>query len=102
MTVRWKPLLFLSGLFLAVALVGVVAITLTLVPPSSQSFLKRARAAQQAGNFANAEIDFKQALQLEPKNAVIHDEFARFYAEWGEASPPRRSGPTCATNGSAT
>ncbi len=33
MTVRWKPLLFLSGLFLAVALIGVVAITLTLRPP---------------------------------------------------------------------
>jgi cellulose synthase operon protein C len=87
MTVRWKPLLFLSGLFLAVALVGVVAITLTLAPPSSQSFLKRARAAQQAGNFPNAEIDFKQALQLEPRNAEIHDEFAKFYADWAQVAP---------------
>ena len=39
MTVRWKPLVILSGLFLLVALIGVVAITLTLVPRSSQSFL---------------------------------------------------------------
>ncbi len=37
MTVRWKPLLILSGLFVAVALVGVVAITVTLVPRSSQA-----------------------------------------------------------------
>ena len=35
MTVRWKPLLIMSGLFLAVALVGVVAITVTLVPRSA-------------------------------------------------------------------
>ena len=40
MTVRWKPLLILSGLFLVVALVGVVAITMTLVPRSSQGILK--------------------------------------------------------------
>ena len=32
MTVRWKPLVILSGLFLIVGLIGVVAITLTLVP----------------------------------------------------------------------
>ncbi len=43
MTVRWKPLLVLSGLFLVVALVGVVAITLSLVPRSSQGILKMAR-----------------------------------------------------------
>ncbi len=35
-----EALLILSGLFLAVALVGVVAITLTLVPRSSQAILK--------------------------------------------------------------
>ncbi len=52
--------------------------------------MKRARAAQEAGNFANAEIDFKQALQLEPKNAVIHGEFARFYAEWGKVAPAEK------------
>ena len=63
MTVRWKPLVILSGLFLAVALIGVVAITLTLVPRSSQSFLRRARMALSAGRFEEAEIDFKQALQ---------------------------------------
>ena len=43
MTVRWKPLLILSGLFVAVALIGVVAISFTLAPRSSQSVLKRPR-----------------------------------------------------------
>ncbi len=36
MTVRWKPLVFLSGVFLIVGLIGVVAIVFTLVPRSTQ------------------------------------------------------------------
>ena len=43
MTVRWKPLVFLSGVFLIVGLIGVVAIILTLVPRSTQDILRRAR-----------------------------------------------------------
>jgi cellulose synthase operon protein C len=90
MTVRWKPLLILSGLFLAVALVGVVAITLTLVPRSAQGILARARSAREAGRFDDAEIYFKQALQLEAKNAAIHEEFARLYREWAAVAPAER------------
>ena len=84
MTVRWKPLMILSGLFLAVALVGVVAITLTLVPRSSRGILSRARAARDASRFENAEIYYKQVLQLEAKNAAIHQEFAGLYREWSK------------------
>jgi len=82
MTVRWKPLLILSGLFLVVALVGVVAITIALVPRSSQGILKMARGAREAGRFENSEIYYKQALQLEAKNAAIHEEFANLYRDW--------------------
>src|SRR5436853_35331 len=32
MTVRWKPLMILSGLFVIIALVGVIAMAYTLVP----------------------------------------------------------------------
>ena len=87
MTVRWKPLLILSGLFVAVALIGVVAISFTLGPRSSQSVLKQARAARDAGRLANAEIHFKQALQLETKNAAIHEEFADLYEKMLETAP---------------
>ena len=90
MTVRWKPLMILSGLFLAVALVGVVAITLTLVPRSSQGILSRARAARDANRFENAEIYYKQVLQLEAKNAAIHEEFADLYREWFKQAPPAK------------
>ena len=90
MTVRWKPLLILSGLFLAVALVGVVAITLTLVPRSSQGILKRARAARDASRFEDAEIYYKQVLQLEAKNAAIHQEFAGLYRDWCQHAPAEK------------
>src|ERR1017187_6598889 len=91
MTVRWKPLLILSGLFLAVAVVGVIAITMTLVPRSSQGILKRARAARQAERFEDAEIYYKQVLQLEAKNAAVHEEFAGLYRDWSRSAPAAKA-----------
>lgn len=90
MTVRWKPLLILSGLFVAVAVVGVIAISSTLAPPSSQSVLKQARTARDAGRLADAEIYFKQALQSESKNSAIHEEFAELYDEMLKSAPAER------------
>ena len=87
MTVRWKPLFVLSGLFVAVALIGVVAITVTLVPGSTQGMLKRAQAAREANRFADAEIYYKKALQLEAKNAAVHREMAAMYREWSRSAP---------------
>ena len=82
MTVRWKPLMILSGLFLVVALGGVVAITVAMMPRSAQGILKVARAARDAGRFKDAEIYYKQALQVEPRNPAIHEDFAGLYREW--------------------
>ncbi len=87
MTVRWKPLFVLSGLFVAVALIGVVAITVTLVPRSSAGILKRAKAARDVNRFADAEIYYKQALQLEARNAAVHRELAAMYREWSRSAP---------------
>ena len=92
MTVRWKPLMILSGLFLVVALVGVVAITVALVPRSSQGILKVARAAREAGRFQDAEIYYKQALQIEPSNAAIHEDFAGLYRDWARHADGREAG----------
>jgi cellulose synthase operon protein C len=92
MTVRWKPLLIMSGLFLAVALVGVVAITVTLVPRSAPGILKRARTASQTQRFADAEIYYKQVLQLEAKNAAVHEELAGMYLDWSRSAPPEKKG----------
>ncbi len=89
MTVRWKPLLVLSALFLVVGLIGVVAITITLAPKSAQGIVKKARAARDSGRYEDADIYFKQALQLEPKNAAIHLEFAEFHGEWAVRSPEK-------------
>ena len=48
MTVRWKPLLVLSGVFSVVAVVGVIAMAWSLVPRSAQGVLKQARTAAAA------------------------------------------------------
>ena len=93
MTVRWKPLLFLSGVFLVVGLIGVVAIVRTLVPRSAQDTLKWARAAREAGRFEDAEIYFKQAIQKDADDAAIHEEFAGLYRDWSRQAVPRKAGP---------
>jgi tetratricopeptide (TPR) repeat protein len=90
MTVRWKPLLILSGLFFVVAVVGVIAMAWTLVPKSAQGVLKQARAAAAAGRFEDAEIYFKQALQFEPKSGPIHEEFADLYRDWARSATADR------------
>ncbi len=90
MTVRWKPLLILSGLFVAVAVVGVIAISSTLAPPSAQAFLKQARAAREAGRLDDAEIHFKQALQGGADDAAVHDEFATLYELMLASAPADR------------
>jgi predicted Zn-dependent protease len=90
MTVRSKPLLVLSGFFLVVACVGVAAIVLSLVPRSTQGVLKLGRTARAATRYADAEIHYKQALQLDPRNAAIHEEFAALYREWLERAPAEK------------
>jgi predicted Zn-dependent protease len=90
MTVRWKPLLVLSGLFFVVAVIGVIAMAWTLVPKSAQGVLKQARSAAAAGRFEDAEIYFKQALQFEPKSGPIHEEFADVYRDWARSAAADR------------
>ena len=90
MTVRWKPLLILSGMFFVVAVVGVIAMALTLVPRSAEGVLKQARGAAAAGRFDDAVIYFKQALQFDAKSASIHEEFANLYRDWARAAPADR------------
>ena len=90
MTVRWKPLLVLSGVFSVVAVVGVIAMAWSLVPRSAQGVLKQARTAAAAGRFDDAVIYFKQALQYDGRSAAIHEEFANLYRDWCGTAPADR------------
>jgi cellulose synthase operon protein C len=90
MTVRWKPLLILSGVFSVVAVVGVIAMAWSLVPRSAQGVLKQARSAAAAGRLDDAEIYFKQALQYDSKSATIHEELAELYRDWAKSAPADR------------
>ena len=53
MTVRWKPLLILSGVFAFIAVVGVVAITYAIKPRGSAGMLRDARALRAATRLAS-------------------------------------------------
>src|SRR5271166_1971972 len=90
MTVRWRPLLVLVGVFSVVAVVGVIAMAWSLIPRSAQGALKQARSAAAAGRFDDAVIYFKQALQYDPKSASIHEEFANLYRAWSRKAPADR------------
>ena len=90
MTVRWKPLIILSGVFLVIAVVGVIAITYTLVPRGSGDILPLARAERKAKQFENAKIHYQRALQKDSKNSEIYEEFAGMFAEWSAEAPPEK------------
>ena len=87
MTVRWKPLLVLSGLFVVIALLGVGAIAYRLVPRGARDILPRARADRDAKRFEMAEIHYRRALQKDPRNASIHEELAEMLAEFAATAP---------------
>src|SRR5207248_976126 len=90
MTVRWKPLLVLSGLFAMIAVVGFAAIAYTLVPRRPSDILPTAHAERSAGQFEKAKIHYQQALQLDAKNAAVHEEMAAMFAEWAKKAPAEK------------
>ena len=91
MTVRWKPLLILSGLFLVTAAVGVMAIAYTMMSaPGSDDLLALARKDRQARKYDNAVVHYRRALQQDAKNPAIHMELATLYAEWSGQAPAER------------
>lgn len=91
MSVRWKPLIVLSGLFVAVALCGLLAFVFVSGQADAGQILAQARAAQDEGRFEEAEIYYLQASQVDPRRAEIHQELSRFYEEWlTKAEPSKR------------
>jgi len=90
MTVRWKPLLVLSGLFAVFAVVGIAAIAYTLLPQRPSDILPAARAARTAGQFDKAQIHYQRALQLDGKNPAVHEEMAAMFAEWAKKAPAQK------------
>ena len=76
MTVRWKPLLILSGLFVVVGLVGLMTIATVMGSRGTEHLLTRARAERKAGEFDKAKIDYQQVLKSDGRNAKLHEEAA--------------------------
>ena len=87
MTVRWKPLLILSGLFVVVALAGLMAIATVMSSQGTADILARARREAKAKEYEKAKLDYQRALKLAPKDAAIHEEMAGFYDDWSRQAP---------------
>ena len=90
MTVRWKPLLILSGLFVVVALVGLMTIATVMGTRGTADILPRARREAQAKEYEKAKVDYLRALKADPKDASIHDELADLYDNWSRQAPPEK------------
>ncbi len=88
MTVRWKPLLILSGLFVVVALVGLMTIATVMGSRGSADIVSRARSERKAKEYEKAKLDYLRALKQDGRNAVLHEELADLYDEWSRQSPP--------------
>jgi predicted Zn-dependent protease len=91
MTVRWKPLLVLSGLFVVIGVVGFAAIAWTLVPRRPSDILPAARAERAAGRYEKAKIHYQRALQMDARNPGVHEEMAAMFAEWAKKAPAEKA-----------
>lgn len=90
MTVRWKPLMLLSGLFAAIGILGVLAIGRALMNNRATDLLPLARAERAGKQYARAEIQYRKAIQNDPKNPRLHLELAGLYDEWIDSNPGDR------------
>ena len=82
MSVRWKPLIILSGLFLVLGAVGFLALMAVILPKRAEDVLPIAREDVRSGRFEQAKIRYAQALQRDAKNPKIHLEIAEFLRTW--------------------
>ncbi len=90
MSVRWKPLVVLFGLFLIAGVVGVLAFTVRTSAGDVPALLATARAEWKAGRHGNAQIHLLRAKQQDPRNAAIHMDLARLCEDWATREQARR------------
>ena len=90
MTVRWKPLLFLSGLFVIVGLMGLMTMAMVMGSKGTADILGRARTERKAKKYDEAKLDYQRALKLDGKNPAIHEEVADLYDEWARQAPAEK------------
>lgn len=90
MTVRWKPLLILSGLFVVVALAGLMTIATVMGSRTPSDFVARARVERKAREFEKAKLDYQIALKSDSRNAALYEEFADFCQEWLRDAPAEK------------
>jgi predicted Zn-dependent protease len=90
MTVRWKPLIVMSGLFLVVGVLGLIAYA--VIPSDPGNLAGQARAEWKTRKkYDRALIQYRRALQKDGRNPELHEQMAQMFAEWAEQAPAKRN-----------
>jgi tetratricopeptide (TPR) repeat protein len=87
MTVRWKPLILLTALFVVMAAMGLLAIASVLMSEGAEELLKQAQAEARAGRYDRAVLQYERALQREPRSAKAHLALAETLGDWMAKEP---------------
>ncbi|GIW87298.1 MAG: hypothetical protein KatS3mg108_1622 [Isosphaeraceae bacterium] len=87
MSVRWKPLILLTALFLVMAAMGLLAIASVLMSEGADALLKQAEAEAEAGRYDRAVLQYERALQREPRSAKAHLALAGVIEKWMAEAP---------------
>lgn len=88
MTVRWKPLLILSGVFLAIFAIALLAFNVSSSSPSK--LLALAESERDAGKLEIAKIHYQRAAQADPTNPKVHLGLASLYERMREGATGQR------------
>ncbi len=91
MTVRWRPMIVLSALFVLLAAAGVFTIITAMLPGRTDQILSQAREETKAQRYDRAKVQYGRALQQDPKNAAIHQELAAMLEDWSKQSDAQRT-----------
>ena len=102
MSVRWKPLIILSGLFVVVAMGGLLAFVLVAGQDDAGQILAQA-AGRSEGRLGSRRRRFttSRPARPPPPDADVHEEVAGFYGDWlARADASKR--PNLEASGSGT
>ncbi len=82
MSVRWKPLILLTMLFVVLAAMGLLAITTVLLKQGAEDLVNLAQAEVKAQRYDRAVIQYERALQSDPRSAKIQLGLAETLRLW--------------------
>ena len=91
MTVRWKPLLAISGLFLVIGIMGLLAMVYALAPSNAPELLAKARKARAAHKLRSPRSIISARFRRRARTARFTKSWARCIGNGRRPFPTRRN-----------